>query len=185
MQDFNFFKPYLGKKQERRDEKIYFYIAYGILIIVILFTLIFNVSRIISMDKDIKNYEQELNDPEMQAKLKEAQETSDKLQVLNKYESSLSGVVQAIAKNDIVTDDLLNDICGAMPAEVSFKDFKIDGYTLNIKGVTSTRAAVGELEHNLSELSEIKNVQVDKISKSNTVGEDYSFEMTCVIKEVE
>ena len=185
MKDLNFFKPYLGKNQEKKDEKIYFYIAYGILTLAIVGTLTFNIVKIILLNKDIKDYNDKLNSSEIQEQLKEAQEISDNIDVLNKYESSLSDVSKAVAKNDIVTDNLLNDICGAIPKDVSFKDFKIEGYTISIKGVTHTRTAIGEFEHNLRELPEIKNVQVDKIAKSNTVGEDYSFEITCVLKEVE
>lgn len=184
MQDLNFFKPYLGKKQEKKDEKIYFYIAYGILTLIILGTLTYNLTQIISLNRDIKDYTQKLDSPEIQDQLKEAQEISNNIEVLNKYEGSLSNVANAVAKNDIVTDDLLNDICRAIPKDVSFKDFKIEGYTLSIKGVTHTRAAIGEFEHNLKGLSQIKTVLIDKIAKSNTVGEDYSFEMTSVLKEV-
>lgn len=184
MKDINFFKPYLGKNKEKKDEKIYFYVAYGILTLVILVTFTINISKIIFLNRDIDDYTEKLSSTEIQEKLKEAQETNDKIEALDKYETALSQVANSVVKNDIVSDDLLNDICGAIPSDVSFKDFTIEGYDVTISGVTHTRAAIGEFEHNLRELSKIKDVHVDEIAKSNTVGEDYSFNMTCVLKEV-
>lgn len=184
MRDINFFSYYQDKKQEKRDEKIYFYIAYGILALVILSTFAINMVKIIALNKDIKDYSNKLGAAEIQEKLKEAQEISDKIEILSNYESSLSDVASAVTKNDIITDDLLNDITGALPSDVSFKDFKIEGYDITISGVTHSRAAIGEFQHNLRQLSEVKDVQVSEIAKSNTVGEDYSFNMTCVLKEV-
>lgn len=184
MRDINFFSYYQDKKQEKRDEKIYFYIAYGILALVILSTFAINTVKIIALNKDIKDYSNKLGAAEIQEKLKEAQEISDKIDILSNYESALSDVASAVTKNDIITDDLLNDITGALPSDVSFKDFKIEGYDVTISGVTHSRTAIGEFQHNLRQLSKVKDVQVSEIAKSNTVGEDYSFNMTCVLKEV-
>jgi len=184
MRDINFFSYYQDKKQEKRDQKVYFYIAYGILTLVILATLTINVSKIIFLNRDIKDYTEKLSATDLQDQLRDADEISGKIDVLNKYEIALSDIANSVTKNDIVTDDLLNDICGAIPSDVSFKDFKIEGYDVTISGVTHTRLAIGEFEHNLRELSKIKDVQVVEIAKSNTVGEDYSFNMTCVLKEV-
>lgn len=184
MRDINFFSYYQDKKQEKKDQKKYIYIAYGILTLVISITLIINVYKIVFLNRDIEDYTQKLTATDVQAQLREAEEISSQIEVLNKYESKLSDVANSVIKNDIVTDDLLNDICGAIPSDVSFKNFNIEGYDVTISGVTHTRTAIGEFEHNLRKLSKIKNVEVDKIEKSNTVGEDYSFNMTCVLKEV-
>lgn len=184
MRDINFFSYYQGKNQEKKDEKIYFYIAYGILALVILITVAINSVRILILNNEIKSYNEKLNATDIQAQLKEADEINGKIESLSRYEGKLTDVASSVAKNDIVTDDLLNDICGGLPSDVSFKDFKIEGYDVTISGVSHTRAAIGEFEHNLKGLSKIKDVQVVKIDKSNTVGEDYSFDMTCVLKEV-
>lgn len=184
MRDLNFFSIYQGSNRKKRDEKVYFYIAAGVLAGVILITLTINIVKIFLLNSSIKDYNEKLNSSEVQSQLKEAEELNNKMEILSKYESSLSDVAKSISKNDIVSDELLNDICNSIPADISFKDFNIDGYDLKISGVSHTRAAVGEFEHNLRNLSEVKNVQVNNISKSNAAGEDYSFEITCVLKEV-
>ncbi|MDS0525688.1 PilN domain-containing protein [Clostridium sp. SHJSY1] len=185
MRDLNFFSQYQEKKQEKKNEKIYFYLASGLLVSIIIGTVSFNLVKIMIYDKQIKEYTEKFNANDIQTKLKEADEVSGKLSILTKYESALSSVSTSLRKLDVVTDDLLNDICGAIPSEVSFKDFKVEGYDVTISGISSNREAIGEYEHNLKKLSKIKSVQITKISKTNTVGEDYSFDMTCVLKEVE
>lgn len=184
MRDINFFSYYQGKRQEKKDEKIYFYIAYGVLALVILITVTINSVKIVLLNKEIKSYTEKLNATEIQAQLKEADEINGQIDGLSKYESKLTNIASAVEKNDIVTDDLLNDIGSTIPSDVSFKNLKIEGYDVTISGISHTRQAISELEHNLKGLSKIKSVQVIKIDKSNTVGEDYSFDMTCVLKEV-
>lgn len=184
MRDINFFSYYQGKNQEKKDEKIYFYIAYGILTLVILVTVIINSVKIFTLNSQIKSYTEKLNNADIQAQLKEADEVNGKIEVLSKYESRLSDISNSIAKNDIVTDDLLNDISSTIPSDVSFKSFKIEGYDLTISGVSHTREAISEFEHNLKGLSKIKSVHIININNGSAVGEDYSFDITCVLKEV-
>lgn len=184
MKDINFFSYYQGKKQEKRDEKVYFYIAYGILFLIILTTVIISGVRIVLLDREMNNYNEKLSTDDMKSELKEADEINGKIDVLSKYENKLSNVAGLVTKNDIITDELLDDVCGTIPSDVSFKDFKIDGYDITISGVSHTRDAIGEFEHNLKGLSKMKDVQVVKIVKTNVVGEDYSFDMTCLLKEV-
>lgn len=185
MRDLNFFSQYQEKNQEKKNEKIYFYVASGLLASIILGTIALNVVKGMFYDKDIKEYNEKLNSSDIQSKLKEADEINGRFNILTKYESALSKVTASLRKLDVVTDDLLNDICGAIPSEVSFKDLKIEGYDVTISGVSHNREAIGEYEHNLKNISKIKSVQITKISNSNSVGEDYSFDMTCVLKEVE
>lgn len=184
MKDLNFFSGYNGDKEEKRGFELYFYGAMGVLGAIIVLTVVISVVRIVMLDMSIKKYNNELNKPEFQAQLKEAEDINGKIAILSKYEGAISDVASSVKKDDIVTDNLLNDISGALPKEVSFKDFDINGYDVTIKGSSRTRAAIGEFEHNLSELPKAKKVQVNGISKSNAVGEDYTFEMTCVLKEI-
>jgi Tfp pilus assembly protein PilN len=184
VKDINFFSYYQGKNQEKKDEKIYFYIAYGILTLVILTTIIINSVKIFTLNSQIKNYTEKLNASDMQEKLKEADEINGQIETLSKYENKLADVAGSVEKNDIVTDDLLNDISSTIPSDVSFKSFKIEGYDLTISAVSHTREAVSEFEHNLKGLSKIKSVHIININNGSAVGEDYSFDITCVLKEV-
>lgn len=185
MKDLNFFSIYQGSQKEKRSIENYIYGAAGVLGAVIVVTLMINLVQIFMLNSSIKEYTEKYNAPDLQAQLREAEDLNGKIDILDKYQGELSDIASSVKKNDIVTDSLLNDISGAIPSEVSFKDFDIKGYDLTIKGTSHNRTAIGEFEHNLAQLSKLKSVHVNEIAKSNAVGEDYSFEMTCVIKEVE
>lgn len=185
MNDLNFFSIYQGSRREQTDEKIYFLVPLGILLGIIIITFTINIVQIVKIDNDIKGYTEKLEASDVQSQLKEAEDINGRIKVLSNYEASLSDVANSIKRNDIVSDELLVDICNAMPGDISFKDFDVEGYDVNINGTTHTRAAVGEFEHNLRGLPEIKDVHVNEIAKTNKVGEDYSFKITCILKEVE
>lgn len=185
MNDLNFFSIYQVSNREQKDEKIYFYVATGILLGIIILTFTLNIVEILKLDKNIKTYTEQLEVSEMQSQLREATEVNTKIDILSKYETSLFQVANSIEKINVVSDELLNDICDSIPKEISFKDLNIEGYDVKISGTTHTRAAVGEFKHNLGKLSKIKTVHVNTIAKSNAVGEDYTFEIICVLKEIE
>ena len=54
-----------------------------------------------------------------------------------------------------------------------------------IKGTSSDRAAIAELKYNLSKLQVMVDVYVNSINTQNAVEGEYSFEIKCVLKEVE
>jgi type IV pilus assembly protein PilN len=184
MKDLNFFSAYNGDNKQKRGFEIYFCITAGIVGALIILNAIIGGVKIFMVHRSISQYNLKLNETEFKEQLSEAENINKKIEVLSNYEGAVSEVISNVKKDDIVTDGLLNDISGNMPKEVTFKDFDINGYDVTIKGSTNTRSAIGEFEHNLCQLAEIKSVHVDKIAKSNTVGEDYTFEMTCILKEV-
>lgn len=185
MGDLNFFSIYQGSIKEKKNEAIYIYIAAGIVAMAIFFSLAFNVVRLLIIKGQINDYTAKLNATEVQSKLKEAEIINDKLSILNEYEGSLTNVVKAVKETSLIDDKLLIDISGAVPGDISLREWKMDNYELTIKGATHTRAAVAEFEHNLKQLSQFKLVHVDKIKVGEAVGDDFTFEMTCILKEVE
>lgn len=185
MKDLNFFSIYQGSIKEKKDEKIYIYIIAGIVAIAIFTSLTFNIVKLVNVNNKIKYYVAELSKTEIQNDLKEAEIINDKQSILNEYEGSLSNVIKSIKGTDLIDDELLIDISGAVPKDISFTEWKMDNFELIIKGTTHTRSAVAEFEHNLKNLPQFKLVHVDKIKTGETVGDDFTFEMTCILKEVE
>lgn len=185
MKDLNFFSIYQTNRKERKDNKQYIYIIAAVVAGVVFFTLAWNVVKIIMLYNEIKSYNAKYNAEDFQRQLNEANTINDKLGILTEYEGSLSEVVKAVNKNDIVDEKLLVDISNAVPGDISFTEWKTENYQITMKGTSHSRAAVAELEHNLRELSQFKFVHVDKIKTGETVGDDYTFEMTTILKEVE
>ncbi|AWK49726.1 fimbrial protein [Clostridium beijerinckii] len=191
MKDINFFKPYLGKSKEKINFKIYMYGTIAIVALLIISTLITNTVRIFMLDNSIKDYKNKLGADEIQEKLKEAETVNNEINLLKQYDTSLTGIAVSIKERDNVSYTLLKDITSTLPSQVSFKNIDIVENTISIKGVSSDRTSIAELKHNLSELPLMESVYVNSIDNKNTVDSkntsngEYSFDIKCVLKDVE
>ncbi|OOM71677.1 PilN domain-containing protein [Clostridium sp. BL-8] len=185
MKDLNFFEPYLGKKKEKVNLKKYVYGAVIIVALSIIISFSINTTRIILLNKSISNYNDELSKPEIQTQLKEADEINKQIDVLNKYDKAVNDVAVSVKARDNVSEELLKDISSTLPSEVLFENLDIAENTIAIKGTTTNRKAVSELEHNLRELPIMEDVYVNSIEPKTSVEEEYSFDIKCVLKDVE
>lgn len=185
MKDLNFFKPYEGKRKERKNSKKNIYGAIIITAFLIIGTFAVNTFRIIMLNRSIEDYNNKLSAPEIQEQLEEAENINTQITILKQYNSSLMDVAVSVKNRDNVSDTLLMDISSTVPSEVSFKNLDIIDNTVSIKGVSTNRSAVAELKHNLSELSRMESVYVNSIDSSGAVEGEYSFDIKCVLKDVE
>ncbi|GEQ20861.1 hypothetical protein CBU02nite_13670 [Clostridium butyricum] len=185
MKDLNFFAPYQGKKKEKTNTNMYIYGAAGLVGFAILSTLIFNSAKLFLLNRSIKDYTLKLEDKEIQTELREAELLNNQIQVLNQYDTELSHVAKSVKERDNVSDTLLNEISSTVPSEVSFKNMDVINNTINIQGVATNRTSVAELKHNLSGLTKMQDVYVNSIKDSGAVEGEYSFDIKCVLKDVD
>lgn len=185
MKDLNFFAPYQGKKKEKTNTNMYVYGAAGLVGFAILSTLIFNSAKLFLLNRSIKDYTLKLEDKEIQTELREAETLNNQIQVLNQYDTELSHVAKSVKERDNVSDTLLNEISSTVPSEVSFKNMDVINNTINIQGVATNRTSVAELKHNLSGLTKMQDVYVNSIKDSGAVKGEYSFDIKCVLKDVD
>ncbi|POO86541.1 MULTISPECIES: PilN domain-containing protein [Clostridium] len=185
MKDLNFFAPYQGKKKEKTNTNMYIYGAAGLVGFAILSTLIFNSAKLFLLNRSIKDYTLKLEDKEIQTELREAETLNNQIQVLNQYDTELSHVAKSVKERDNVSDTLLNEISSTVPSEVSFKNMDVINNTINIQGVATNRTSVAELKHNLSGLTKMQDVYVNSIKDSGAVEGEYSFDIKCVLKDVD
>ena len=68
-----------------------------------------------------------------------------------------------------------------LPTEVTFNSINITNTEISIQAVSTSRVAVGEIEHNLKKLDNIQDVYIGGISGD----EIYTFDIKCVLKDVE
>lgn len=184
MSDLNFFKPYLGKKKQRTNSKIYIYGSAAIISIIIIGSFIFNTTKMYLLDKSINDYQSKLAVTEIQDKLKEAEEVNKETGLLKQYDASLSGIAISVQKRDNVSDSILKDISSTLPSDVSFKSLDITEKIVSIKGISKDRTEIAELKHNLSELQIMGDVYVNSIDTQNAKEGEYSFDIKCVLKDV-
>ncbi|NFI02909.1 PilN domain-containing protein [Clostridium sp. ZBS14] len=184
MRDINFFSPYQGKNQEKKNAMIYIYGAMGVVGALIIITLIFNTTRILLLNRSISNYNEKLNTTEIQEKFAEAQKVNNEIEILTKYDSALNDVLGKVNSRNNVSDLVLTSINSTIPSQISFKTLQINNDILIIQGISSSRDAVGEFQHNLKELSIINDVFVNSIDIDGALEGNYSFDIKCILKEV-
>lgn len=185
MKDLNFFGPYQGQKKEKINTQMYIYGAIAIVGVLIVSTLIFNNVKIYILDKSIKDYTLKLEAKEIQANLKEAEDINNEISLLKEYDSALVDISTSVKDRDIVSYELLNNISSTLPSEVSFKTLDIKENNISIQGVATNRISVAELKHNLSQLPNMQDVYVNSINSKSAVEGEYSFDIKCVLKDVE
>lgn len=186
MRDINFFKPYLGKNKEKINLKKYIYGTSAIVVIAIVGTLGYNTFKLFSLNNSINDYNEKLSDPKMAQQLKDADDINKQITILKEYDTALTDVAVSVKSRDNVSAALLNDISSTVPSEVSFQSLNISDNTILIKGVSTDRTAIAELKHNLNALSNMHDVYVNSISRTNSSTEtEYSFDIKCVLKDVE
>lgn len=179
--DINFFSPYQGQKKEELNKNIYMYSLVGFLVVLIVGTLLWNNVNLVIVKKQIANYEAKLNEPNIQDKIKESEEINKKLDILNKYNSSLINISSGVNSRDVVTTNILNMVSATLPTEVSFNSVNITNTDITIQAVSTNRIAIAEIQYNLKALPNVEEVYIGAIS-----GDDkYTFDIKCTLKDVE
>ncbi|MBB6632130.1 PilN domain-containing protein [Clostridium algidicarnis] len=186
MKDFNFFLPYLDNKKGKDNKRIHAMTALSILGILVVGSLIYNTAYTFKLKYDIKNLKNTYNSSENQEKLKEAEALSRKYEILDKYYENVELIYNSLETKEVVNSKLMFDISKSIPKEVSFKTMSIDSAGIQIQGLSENRVAIGELEHNLKNISSILDVHVNNINSdtSSTTGGN-SFSLKCTLKGVD
>lgn len=182
--DINFFAPYLGKKKEKKNKGIYIYTTIGVLTIIIFGTFTINTVKTIKLKREITNIKAELENPSLQDQVNESEVVNKKLQILEKYDTSITALTQGIATRDLISTQLLNNISSTIPEGVSFKNINITSGSLSISASAKTRTEIAEVQHNLKELPEILDVYIGAISGTGENGTEFSFDLKCTLKGV-
>jgi len=179
--DINFFTPYQGQKKEEKNKIIYVYSSVGFLTVAILGTLVWNTASLAILKGQINKYEAKLNTPEIVEKVNEANEVARKIEVLEKYNAGLTETITAVETREVVSTKILNMLSSTLPSEVSFNSINLTNTEVVIQAVSSTRIAIAELRYNLSQLDNVQEVYIGAISGE----ESYTFDVKCVLKDVE
>lgn len=179
--DMNFFAPYQGQKKEEKNKNIYIYSLIAFMVVVIVGSFIYNTVGILLAKNKISFYEEELSKPEVVEKIKVYEELDRQNTALLSYEKQVEEIIQSIESRQVVKVEVLNNISGTLPTEVTINGISIEKEKLSIKGIATSRIAIGELENNLRNLNFVERVHVGSIA-----GQDkYTFDISCKLKEVE
>ncbi|MFU7515741.1 PilN domain-containing protein [Clostridium sp. HCS.1] len=181
IRDMNFFAAYQGQKKEQKNKNIYVYSLVGFLSVFIVGTLAWNSTNIFLLDNKIKDYNEKLEKEDIKVKIEKWDEISKKDDILKRYDKELSNIVDGLKTREVVTTGLLDKLSSTLPTEVTFNSISITNTDISIQAVSTSRVAIGEIEHNLKKLNNIQDVYICGISGD----ENYTFDIKCVLKDVE
>lgn len=179
--DMNFFAPYQGQKKEEKNKNIYIYSIISFLAVVILGSFIYNTANIILLNKKIDKYTEELNAPEIMEKIAKWEDIYNKTSILEEYNEGLNNIISSLKTREVVTVELLNKLSSSLPSEVTFNSINITNNEISIQAVSTSREAIGEVQHNLKSIENIGDVYISGISGDKT----YNFDIKCSLKDVE
>lgn len=179
--DMNFFAPYQGQKKEEKNQNIYIYSIISFLVVIILGTLIWNTTNIILLNKKIEKYTEELNSPEIVEKIAKWEDIYNKTNILDEYNKGLNSIISSLKTREVVKVELLNKLSSSLPSEVTFNSINVTNTEVAIQAVSTSREAIGEVQHNLKNIDNIGDVYISGISGDKT----YNFDIKCSLKDVE
>lgn len=180
MTDMNFFAPYQGQKKEEKNKNIYVYSLAGFLSVAIVGTLAWNTTNILLLNSKIKEYNTKLEDTVVKEKLAKWEEISKKSDILTKYDNGINEIMIALESREVVSTDLLNKLSSSLPSQVTFNSININNKEINIQAVSTSRVAIGEVEHNLKKLNNVQDVYIGGIAGD----EIFTFDVKCLLKDV-
>ena len=179
--DINFFSSYQGKKKEKKNKNIYIASLLGFLAIFIVGTLTWNTFNILKTEKQIKEYQAQLEDPAIKEKVAEAEEVSAELDILSRYDKEITNVYKSVTTRDIVSNEILNMVSSTLPTEVSFNSLNVTNTEITMQATSTNRTAIAEVQYNLKQLRNIQEVYIGSIAGD----EKYTFDIRCTLKDGE
>lgn len=179
MKDFNFFEPYLTKKNDLSRKQIILYASTSILIILVFVIPIINQLMIKRMEEKSRNVSAMVNSEEIQGEIEEINNKRKQIKDLENYYETLEIINNDIIKIDIINDVFLQTITDRVPEEVFFQKININQGLVEITGIAKNNIFIAEFEENLREFPYFKNIFISNISADS---DGYTFVISFQIK---
>ena len=146
---------------------------------------LFNYQRIIRLENKIAKIEAEISSKEYVDGIKRYNETKRKLDVLTDYFNTVESISKKVTYIDVINSDLLEDIEEAFPQKMFIKTFNAASNEIVMEGVSESRTAVAEFQHNLKAVSGIEKIHISIIKDESIKTENFLFSVRCTLKDVE
>lgn len=185
LRDFNFFSIYIDSKRESRKKKLYYSVIFLAFFISATGFYLFNHQRIIRLENKIAKIEAEISSKEYVDGIARYNETKKKLDVLTDYFNTVESVSRKVTYIDVISNDLLEDIEEAFPQKIFIQTFNASHNEIVMQGVSESRTAVAEFQHNLKAINCIEKIHISIIKDESNKTENFLFSVRCTLKDVE
>ena len=181
MKDFNFFEPYLKKKDNIKGNSLYLYIALSLLCISLITYPIINIFRISRVNDEIAVMKTHGELDYLQEKNNNILEKEQSVEQLNTILNSLLELDNSIKDSDLINEHLIYTLSASVPQDVFLQSISIGEGTIDIGGIAKDKTTIGELQYNLRQLNTFKDIFIPNITNEGGL---YSFRMAILIQDV-
>ncbi len=182
MKDFNFFEPYLDKKEISSYNSLILFIVASIMVLGLIIYPLVNVFRINSLKKSIAVMKTDLESSGIYEKLDIVEQKKEKVSKMEEQLSLMENVDQVIESRDVVNNLLLSKITSKVPKDVFLKSLNLSSGQIQIQGAATNNLAVAHLENNLKSDEDFKDIYIPSISLNEGL---YNFSINFALKTIE
>lgn len=182
MKDFNFFEPYLDKREISGPNVL---ILYAVALVVVLGLIIYpliNVFKINSLKKSITTMKTSLESSNIYERLNIVEQKKETVSEMEEKYLLLKDADKIIESRDIVNDLLLNKITEKIPKEVFLKSLNLSAEQIQMQGAATSNLAVACLETNLKSDRDFRDIYISNISLNEGL---YDFSINFALETAE
>ncbi|GLC31403.1 PilN domain-containing protein [Clostridium omnivorum] len=184
MRDFNFFSPYIESKKRFKNNYFLIIVLFSIVGLYMMGTTGWYLYNNITLKKEIRSINAELNDSKLIEKYKKAETTNSKYNLTSKYSDSAAALIKSFQKKDIVNTASINEVLSCMPQDVFLASINMNESSIQLQCTSKSIVTAAEFEHNLIKLNKFKEVSIGSIAGDSTKL-NYGFSINCTLKGVD
>ena len=182
MKDFNFFEPYLDKREISGYNVLIWYAAALVVVLGLIIYPLVNLFRINSLKKSIAVMKGNLESSTLYERLNIIEQKKEKVSELDEKLLLLENADKIIENRDVLNDLLLSKITGKVPKDVFFKSLNLSPDQIQIQGAATNNLAVAHLESNLKSDKVFKDIYISNISLDDGL---YNFSINFALNTAE
>ncbi|MCC5911464.1 MAG: PilN domain-containing protein [Clostridiaceae bacterium] len=182
MRDFNFFEPYIDKKETEVTRKQFIlYIATTAIVIAALFYPLVNIFQQHRIKGSITAMQMSLEADETYEKIQRIEEKQQRINRKVTKLATLTEMEENLKQQSFIDDQLMYTITGTIPQEIFFERLTFTNNIVEIQGYAVDKAKIALLEQRLHTIPDFVEIFIPSISIEEGF---YRFTLTFTIKEV-
>lgn len=182
MKDFNFFEPYLDKREISGPNVLIFYAVALVVVLGLIIYPLINVFKINSLNKSVTAMKTSLESSTIYERLDIVEQKKEKVSEMEEKSLLLNDADKIIESRDVVNDLLLNRITEKIPKEVFLKSLNLSAGQIQMQGMATGNLAVACLETNLKSDKGFKDIYISNISLRDGL---YDFSISFALEDTE
>ena len=184
MQDFNFFSPYIEVKKVSRNRNVYITGVSLAVLLVLVGVQGFLFIENYALKSKLKEMQDFMSQEEVQKQRKAFQETTQKVKILNQYHQQVETVTNKMNAVDQIQSTVIEEISNSMPQTLFIKVMSLLPEGIQMQGTAASRVSIAEFEHNLKQISFIRDIHISSINQEGENKNQFTFTMKCTLKDV-